>query len=102
MVMTARGLSMEQLTQSLTGATGRLVMDKTGITGNVDLNLVYAPEVDAAPARVVASADAAPVAEDPVGPSIFTALERVGLKLEPAKGSREYLVIDSVSRPSEN
>jgi uncharacterized protein (TIGR03435 family) len=61
MVMTARGLSMEQLTQSLTGATGRLVIDKTGMTGNVDLDLVYAPEVDATQARAITSADATPV-----------------------------------------
>ncbi len=102
MVLTARGLSMEQLTQSLTGATGKLVIDKTGMTGNVDLDLVYAPEGDVSQVRAIGSADATPTAEDPVGPSIFTALERIGLKLEPARGSREYLVIDSVSRPSAN
>ena len=102
MVLTARGLSMEQLTESLTGASGKLVIDKTGMTGNVDLNLVYAPESDISQVRAIGSADATPTAEDPLGPSIFTALERIGLKLVPARGAREYLVIDSVSRPSEN
>jgi uncharacterized protein (TIGR03435 family) len=41
------------------------------------------------------------------GPSIFTAIqEQAGLKLDPAKGPGEFLIefliIDSVSRPSEN
>ena len=104
MVLTARGLSMEQLTQSLTGATGKLVVDKTGMTGNVDLDLVYAPEGDVSRVRAIGSADATPTAEDPAGPSIFTALqERIGLKRGACqRGSREYLVIDSVSRPSAN
>jgi uncharacterized protein (TIGR03435 family) len=34
---------------------------------------------------------------------MFTALqEQLGLKLEPAKAMREYIVIDHVERPSEN
>ena len=94
-----RGASMEAVTQSLTGFAGRLVINKTGIAGNIDLDLVFTPEDDS-PLRDVAPAE--PTAEDPLGPSVFTAVERIGLKLEPARGSREYLVIDSVSRPSAN
>jgi uncharacterized protein (TIGR03435 family) len=42
------------------------------------------------------------VAAEP-GPSIIPALrEQLGLKLEPAKGPRVFLVIDHVERPSEN
>jgi uncharacterized protein (TIGR03435 family) len=39
----------------------------------------------------------------PRGPSIFDALEQqLGLKLERAKGSREFVVIDHIERPSPN
>ncbi len=42
-------------------------------------------------------------AADTSGLSLFTALqEQLGLKLESAKGPTEFLVIDSVARPSEN
>jgi len=69
--------------------TGRVVIDKTGITGRFDFHLEYTPEP---------KSDAADA-----GPSIFTALEeQLGLKLVPVRGSREFLDIDHVERPSEN
>ena len=99
MVLSARGSRVDEIIPILTGVTGRLVVDKTGMVGNIDIDLIFAPEDGVTP---IATAESAPTAEDPLGPSIFTALERIGLKLESARGSREYLVIDSVSRPSEN
>jgi uncharacterized protein (TIGR03435 family) len=40
---------------------------------------------------------------DPAGPSIFTAMQQeLGLKLDAAKGPREFIVIDQVERPSGN
>lgn len=116
----ARSASMEEFTAILTRMMDRLVVDKTGITGNVDYRLVFSPDdstphaptpqSEAEAARVNEavfgrgrSADGVPVADDPAGPSIFTAVEQqLGLKLEPARGSRDYLVIDSISRPTPN
>jgi uncharacterized protein (TIGR03435 family) len=42
-------------------------------------------------------------ATDNSGPTIFTALqEKLGLKLETSKGPVDVLIVDSVSKPSEN
>ncbi len=69
----------------------RPVIDKTGLSGLFNFTLTYEPET------------AAPQDEPSTGPSIFTAVqEQLGLKIEPAKGPADFLVIDSVARPSEN
>jgi uncharacterized protein (TIGR03435 family) len=70
--------------QSLARVVGRIVIDRTGLTGKFDFDLTWA-------------ADGNP---DAAGPSIFTALqEQLGLKLESTRGPVEVLVIDHVERP---
>jgi uncharacterized protein (TIGR03435 family) len=67
---------------------GRTVVDKTGLdeSANYDCELSWSK-----------------AGSEGSGPSFFTALqEQMGLKLEPAKGEVEVLVIDGVERPSEN
>jgi uncharacterized protein (TIGR03435 family) len=84
---------------------GRVVIDKTGLTGNYDWTLHWTPE---SPAPLFKGADnnATPddaPAPDTSGPTLFTALEeQLGLKLESQKGAVDTLVIDSVEKPSEN
>jgi uncharacterized protein (TIGR03435 family) len=63
----------------------RTVVDKTGIAERVDFTLSWA-------------SDSAP---DSGAPSIFTAVqEQLGLKLEPARGPVDVLVVDSAERPT--
>ena len=109
---------------------GRPVIDKTGIAGLFDFRLVYARDGirpglgagagPASPARsvsVVVRCNASNVCEGTsrvggapdtggpdasAAPSIFTALQQLGLKLEQTKGPGEFLVIDSVERPFGN
>ena len=80
---------------------GRIVVEKTGLAGNFDINLEWPPDETQA-MRV--TQDAPPVPPFAAGaPSIFTAIqEQLGLKLEPARGLVEILVIDHAEKPSEN
>ncbi|MGB7220704.1 MAG: TIGR03435 family protein [Vicinamibacterales bacterium] len=99
MVVDAQGITIEELSKSfLFIASGRRVIDKTGLTGKFVIHLEYAPE-DPLVKQIAESQGAG----DPTAPSIFTAIqEQLGLKLEPAKGPGEFLVIDHVERPTEN
>ena len=88
--MEIRNMSIEQFSKSVLAIfVDRPVIDKTGLTGLFDFRLQFTPD---------------DTAENPDGlPSIYTAVqEQLGLKLAPAKGPGEFLVIDSVERPSEN
>jgi uncharacterized protein (TIGR03435 family) len=81
----------------------RAVIDETGLKGVFDFRLHYTVD----PSAYLGGAPAGPAitqpgASDPSGPSIFTAVEDVGLRLESSKASVEVLVIDSVERPKEN
>jgi uncharacterized protein (TIGR03435 family) len=72
----------------------RPIIDKVGMTGRFDFHLQFAPDENTPFLRRP---------EEVPGPSIFTAMqEQLGLKLEPAVGPHEFLVIDSVERPSED
>lgn len=94
-------LSLEGLTGLLASLVGRPVIDRTGLSGNFDVDLEFTPElVQAAPAG--APVDAPPAARSDL-PSIFTAVqEQLGLKLESTRAPVDVLVIDRAERPSEN
>ncbi|HVY95133.1 MAG TPA: TIGR03435 family protein, partial [Bryobacteraceae bacterium] len=81
----------------LSRIVGRPVIDETGLKGAWHFGVRYTTE-DGTPAARGMSV----VASDP-GPSIVTAVqEQLGLRLDAGKGPVEYLVIDSVERPSAN
>jgi len=97
----------------LYGMTDRPVLNKTGIAGKFFMNLEFAPDesTPGALARLAVVArhnggnpsGAAAAPSNPPGPSISNALEQqLGLKLEPATGSRDFLVIDHAERPAVN
>ena len=67
-------------------------MDRTGLTGTYDFNLEY--DHGDNPGLAVDS--------DPI-PTIYQALGKIGLKLEPKKAAFDVLVIDHADKaPTEN
>jgi uncharacterized protein (TIGR03435 family) len=78
-----------RLVFALSDSLGRTVVDKTGLSGNYDIDLKWTPD----------DQQGTPDA----GPTLFTALEeQLGLKLVPAKGPVDTFVVDHVERPTEN
>jgi len=88
------GMGLQELAVALfnrseTTGVDRPVVDHTGLAGMFGFTLMFS------------SFDTVPHVSN--NPSIFTALrEQLGLKLEPARGPVELLVIDSVERPAPN
>jgi uncharacterized protein (TIGR03435 family) len=94
----AGNVTMTALANALRPYVGREVVDRTGLVGEFDFDLEFAPP------PTTGSVDAGiPVAPLDDAASIFTALqEQLGLKLESTRGPVELMVIDSAERPAEN
>jgi uncharacterized protein (TIGR03435 family) len=101
--MAVGGSTLAQFASSIGSFVGRIVVDRTGLTGTYDFNLTWTPDQvgnrpPGAPDPVI---NGVPI--DPNGPSIFTAVqEQLGLKLDSQKGPVTVLVIDRAEHPVEN
>jgi uncharacterized protein (TIGR03435 family) len=95
--LTALGADMASLATRLSAIVGRPVIDRTALTGRFDFKLQWTPDN----AVQMRSPDE-PVPDSEHGPSIFTAVQQLGLKLESQKAPVEIIVIDSVEKPSAN
>jgi uncharacterized protein (TIGR03435 family) len=76
------------------GGAGRVVIDKTGLTGTYDFSLQL-------PRRRMAD-ESKQAAEDAGVPTVFEGLKELGLQLVPAKGPIPGIVVDHIERPPEN
>ena len=86
-----RSIPFWALFNTLRNELGQSLIDDTKLEGLYDVKLVWTPERSL---NTDTAADAV---------SIFTALqEQLGLKLEKSKGPVQVLVVDSVSKPSED
>ena len=88
--ITLEAARWENFPRILSLPAGRFIVDKTGITGAVDLQLTYTPEEP-------------PAGAQSDSPSLFTAIQdQLGLRLEPGRAPIEVLVIYSAEPPTEN
>ena len=103
-MFTGRGWSMalglQHFCDAGCDAADRPVVDRTGISGRFDYNVTFTPddsEFNGHPPKLpqTETSDSAP--------NLFAAIqEQLGLRLVPAKGPVDVLVIDHVERPSDN
>jgi uncharacterized protein (TIGR03435 family) len=95
----AGGVPTTQLAMSLSQRVGRIVVDRTGLSGMYDFEVDFTPDQLPQGPPPPGAPPLPPI--DPNGPSLFTALqEQLGLKLDPERGPVEVLFIDSVERPT--
>lgn len=95
--MPAKNASMDDFVKVLRrGILDKPVVDKTGLTGRFDFNLVWAPDESQFDGAVH-------MPEDTKAPPLLVAIrEQLGLELKPAKGPVETLTIDSATKPDED
>jgi uncharacterized protein (TIGR03435 family) len=113
LTMQATGVPLSNMINMLQNQVGRPIIDKTNLKGLFDFKLQFSPEGLTVPTPFGGLAPPAgagpagpagapsPNAADPV-PSLFTAIQELGLRLESAKGPVTVLVVDSVQKPTEN
>jgi uncharacterized protein (TIGR03435 family) len=90
--ITGIAIPISKVITLLQGRSDRIVIDKTSFNGLLDVHLEFSQDLGTA----------SPDAANPASPSLFAAIQDLGLKLESAKAPLEVLVIDSVQKPSEN
>ncbi len=86
-LLNAKNVTMKRLAEVLSQQSDRFVLDHTGLTGQYDFNLAWSSDL---------------TSDDAQEPALFTAVQQLGLKLEPAKGPVEVVVIDHIERPTPN
>jgi uncharacterized protein (TIGR03435 family) len=92
------GYPLSLFASGISNRVGRVVVDRTGLAGNWDFELTYAPGPSPG-----GQPDGVPAAVNSDAPDLFTAVrEQLGFKLESTKGPVDVLVIDHVEKPTEN
>lgn len=92
-VISMSGFPVDAFIRVLSNLVGRVVVNRSGLEGNWDLDLEFAPDLS--------SDSGAGAATD--RPSIFAALtEQLGLKLEAGREQVPVMAIDEIRRPAED
>jgi uncharacterized protein (TIGR03435 family) len=103
-------MTMAMFAETLARFVDRPVMDMTGLQANYDFTLEFSPEDfqammirSAVIAGVAMPPEALKLLDSASGDTTLSALEKLGLKLEPRKAPIEVLVIDHLEKsPSDN
>jgi len=107
--LSATAVPITTLVNMLQQQVGRIVFDQTDLKGLFDFKLQFSSEGLASPfggagpqaGLVGPGGPQAPLSAEPM-PSLLTAIQDLGLRLESTKGPVDVLVIEGVQKPSEN
>jgi len=112
MLFEITGATLAELAEGLTPMADHPIVDMTGLTGKYDVTLEISIQDLLNAARAAGAAGPPPAPADPSKPaeaasepggSLFTAIQALGLKLEPRKTSMAQIVVDHVENmPTEN
>jgi uncharacterized protein (TIGR03435 family) len=94
---------MAELARNINSDVDRPVIDKTGLTGLFDFHLEYVPSRfrSSGPVIINGAARLLDSSDEETGLSIYAALkDQHGLKLSPAIGNGEVIIIDNAEKPS--
>lgn len=104
------GTTMAAFATMLSNMLDRPVVDKTGVEGDYDITMDVAPDdlvglrraARGAPLPAAHASEGPAPSADPA-PSIFTAIQQYGLKLEAQKSPVDHVIVDSMEKtPTEN
>ena len=105
--LTIKGGGMATLVNTLTGLLGRPVVDQTGLTSRYNFSLEFSRSETAGPDATGGFNEPPPLPPPPAGaepgPSIYTSIQQLGLRLLPKTLPMNVLVIDRADKvPIEN
>jgi len=86
---------MNSIAVTLSNMVDRPVVDETGLASRYDFRMKFDPSS-------VKGYDGQPIAPTIDAPSIFVAIQDLGLKLEPRRAAVEILAIDDAEKPEAN
>jgi uncharacterized protein (TIGR03435 family) len=96
--VSVHGMPLDAFTRLVGPIVGRMVINRTGLEGDWDLDLEFTPE---GLNPVAGAPPGAPASAPSDLPSVFTAVqEQLGLKLESTRAPVEVLVIERLERPT--
>jgi len=93
--MAGNAVPLSRMVAALQTWMERPIIDNTNLTGLFDFKVDFTT-----PCGIIFACG--PTDSTPIGPSLSSALDQLGLRLESAKAPVDLLVIDSVSKPTEN
>jgi uncharacterized protein (TIGR03435 family) len=100
--LSGRSIKLAALANVLSRRLGRLVIDKTGLTGNFDFRLEWSDDEPQTTSLQVAGDLTSPMSNS-VGSSLVAAVkEQLGLKLRSEKGPVDVFIIQRAEKPSDN